>query len=529
MKTGFLRAESTNKAIIMSMSLSMFAKVFNFAQSLVASYAFGTQTSTDILFYMLSMVILLSTLLSSVNQQVIVPNAIYLRNGSSEEDSKKFITFIYFIYLAVGAAVTAVLMLAPEKILILFSRFSPEHITDHISIIQFVIPTFILIIANTFILDIFTSYRYFTLPMLLDMLKNIIIIVFVLLFKDVFSVTSLAIGVLIGNLAQFILLNFMFFIVLKCKPSFKWYHLSSEIKGNIGFVIGGFMTTFLSSFVVMYLMSGFTSGVFSAMDYGQKISTVFTMVIVGQITTVIGMNIIEIYAKKDFERLNETFLNYLRMSIFLIIPFCFVISLNSDAIISILFERGEFTSESVMLTSVFLRYLMLSLPYALINGFVVRLIIAKQIQRVSFWWQTSQSIGNILILWPLIHFFGYMGYNVGTLAAEYIYLYLLLYFLLRHQFGFIDRKQVIRYFSLNALMNTGIAAMFFIFDIKAGAEGSFMQKFIHIAWVSLLFILLNLVIGYVTGINREEIKKSIGFIFSNGGQSRTIFTETGGD
>ena len=32
MKSGFLKAESTNKAIFLSMSLSMLAKVFNFAQ-----------------------------------------------------------------------------------------------------------------------------------------------------------------------------------------------------------------------------------------------------------------------------------------------------------------------------------------------------------------------------------------------------------------------------------------------------------------------------------------------------------------
>jgi putative peptidoglycan lipid II flippase len=511
MKSSFLKAESTNKAIVSSMALSMFAKVFNFAQSLVASYAFGTQASTDILFYMLSMVILLSTLLSAVNQQVIVPNVIFIRTSNSEEDSKKFISFIYFVYLAIGATVTMILMLMPEKILALFSKFSMEHIMSNIDILKFIIPTFILIIANTFILDIFTSYRYFTLPMLLDMLKNIIIILFVLLFKDVFSVTSLAMGVLVGNLAQFLLLNFLLFSILKCKPSFRAYHLSNEIKGNIGYVTGGFLTTFLSSFVVMYLMSGFSSGVFSAMDYGQKISTVFIMVIVGQITTVVGMNIIELHAKNDLKKLNETFINYLKMSIFLIIPFSFIISINSDGIISILFERGKFTKDSVALTSVFLKYLILTLPYALINSFMVRLIIAKQIQRVSFWWQTSQSIGNILILWPMIYFFGYVGYPIGGLIADYIYIFLLLYFLIKNQFNYIDNKQIIRFFFTNGLLNFGIAAVFYFF-IKADADGSFIQKLVHVSWVSAAFILMNLVIGYGSGINRNEITKMIKWV-----------------
>jgi len=507
MKLGFLRAENTNKAIVLSMSFSMFAKVFNFGQSLVVSFAFGTQASTDILFYMLSMVILLSTLLNSVNQQVIVPNVIYLRTNETEENSKKFISFIYLMYLIIGVIITVILMMWPEKMLELFSKFSSKDIMSNLTILKYITPTFLLIIANTFILDIFTSYRYFTLPMLLDMLKNLIIIIFVVVFKDTFSVASLALGVLVGNSLQFILLNYMLFSVLKCKPSFGRYHLSSEIKKNIGYVVGGFLTAFLSSFVVIYLMSGFTSGVYSAMDYGLKISTVFSLVIVGQISTVVGMNIIELYAKNDLKKLSETFMNYFKLSLYLIIPFSFIVALNSEGIISLFFERGKFTRQSVVLTGEFLRYFILTLPYVLINSFVVRLIIAKQIQRVAFWWQISQSVGNIIVYWVMINIFGFMGYPIGGIIASYIYIFLLMFFLLKKQFGFIDNKEVIKYFVLNGLLNFIIAAAFFALNFRTLAGGSLIQKIIHITWITLAFLFLDLSIGYVTGINKEVTKK----------------------
>lgn len=512
MKLSFLRAENTNKAIVLSMLFSMIAKVFNFGQSVVASFAFGAQASTDILFYMLSVVILLSTLLSSVNQQVIVPNVIYLRSNGTEEDSKKFISFIYLVYLVIGVFITFILMLWPEQILQLFSKFSIEHIMNNLNILKYIIPTFLLIIANTFILDIFTSYKYFTLPMILDMLKNLIIIIFVLIFKDIFSVASLALGVLMGNLLQFILLNYMLFSVLKCKPSFRRYHLSSEIKKNIGYVVGGFLTAFLSSFVVIYLMSGFISGVYSAMDYGLKISTVFSLVIVGQISTVVGMNIIELYAKNDMKKLNETFIHYFKLSLFLIIPFSFIIALNSEGIISLFFERGKFTRQSVVLTGEFLRYFILTLPYILINSFVVRLIIAKQIQRVAFWWQISQSVGNIIVYWLMINLFGFMGYPIGGIIASYIYIFLLLHIFLKKQFDFIDNKEVIKYFVSNGLLNFIIAAAFFTLNLRTMAGGSFLQKIIHISWITIAFILLNLILGYVTGINKEVTNKCIRFV-----------------
>lgn len=507
-----LRAEGTNKAIIMSMSFSMAAKLFNFAQSLVVSYAFGTQTSTDILFYMLSTVILLSTLMSSVNQQVIVPNVIYLRTNHSEKDSGRFISYIYTVYLVLGVIATTALFLWPEGILRIFSRFRPEDILANMDIIRYIIPTFLLIVANVFILDMFTSYRYFTLPMLLDMLKNIIIIAFVLVFKDVFSVSSLAMGILFGNLLQFIVLNFMLIFMLKCRPTIKRYSIQRHIKRNIMYVIAGHLSTFLSNFAVIYLMSGFSEGVYSALDYGQKINTVFSLVIIGQITTVVGMNIIELYAKGNHKKLNETFLTYLKMSLFAIIPFSLIISLNSEVIVSLLFERGRFTRESVMLTSSFLRLFVLTLPYLLINGFIVRLIIAKQIQRIAFWWQTLQSTGNIIVIWAMTGVLGYIGYPAGVIAASYIYIFLLMYFLLRHQFDYINNMEAIRFFAFNALLGIGTAAAFYALGLRASVDADLVDKLGTLVWSSALFIAVYLAVGYASGINRSVIKDMLSFV-----------------
>ncbi len=494
--------ENTNKAIIFSMGFSLFAKLFNFSQSLVVSYAFGTNKSTDILFYLLSLIILLTTLLSSINQQIIIPNTIEIRKKASEEDSRKFIMYMYMIYLAVGIVVTAVLAVSPETILDTFSKLGLSDIRENILIVRFLIPAFLLIIINTYILDIFTSYKYFTMPMMLDMFKNVVIIAFVLILRDRLAVTSLAIGVLAGNFLQFIVLNYLLFHVLKCRFSFKKYALSAEIKRNIAFVITGQLTTFLNGFAVMYLMSGFSAGVYSAMDYSVKINTVFSMVVIGQIVTVVGINIIELHAGGKFEKLNETFISYFKSSMFFILPFSFLISLNSEYIISILFERGRFGSEAAALTGAFLKYFSLTPPYVLLNSFIVRLIIAKQIQRVAFFWQASQSVFNVAVIGLAIHFLGYMGYPVGSLAANYIYVLLLVHFLLKRQFGYIDRAEILRYFLLNALLNILIYWLMTAFTGYLPDGQGILYKLGILAAFSLAFLSIYLASGYITGLNR---------------------------
>jgi len=102
MKFSFLKTENTNKAIVSSVFFSFFAKLLTFAQSLVISYFFGTQIATDIIFYVISFILLFTTITYALDQQVIIPNAIYIRDNISESESKTFIMYIYIIYFIIG-------------------------------------------------------------------------------------------------------------------------------------------------------------------------------------------------------------------------------------------------------------------------------------------------------------------------------------------------------------------------------------------------------------------------------------------
>jgi len=450
---GFLKPESTNKAIIFSMSMSLVAKVLTFIQSLAISYAFGAQKSTDILFYGVSLVLLLTSIVSSINQQVIVPNVISIRNTRSEEESGSLISFIYFIYLIVGILGSVVLFVFPAKVLSLLSRFTTGDIEANIVTIRFIIPTFIFILINTYILDILASYRYFTLPMFLDMAKNLIIIACIMLLKGRFSVTSLAIGIFCGNALQFIVLNFMMLKMLNWRLSVKYYPVENNVRKNILYVIMGQLMAFIHGFITMYLLSGFDSGVFTAMDYGQKITVVIISVVIGQISTVVGMNIIELHSIGDYRSLNTVFLNYLKKSMLLVLPGCLILALNSHSVIYVLFQRGRFTEEDVRITAGFFLLFTLAIPLRLVDTFVVRLIIAKQIQRISFLWQIFYNALSVPMIFLLVYSVGYYGYPLGELVASTLYITLQFRFLLKKQFTYIDTSLLAKFLMVVLAIN----------------------------------------------------------------------------
>ena len=508
MKDGILRSESTNKAIIFSSILSLLAKLFTFVQSMIISYAFGIQKSTDILFYAVSFVVLFTSLVCSINQQVIVPTAINIREKVSEEDSKSFISFIFFIYLLIGAAVTVLMLFSSVKAFALFSRFDIDDIQENINIIRFIIMNFTLILLNTYILDVFTSFRYFTLPMMLDMVKNVVIILLVILLKNSFSVLSLAIGIFAGNLIQFAILIVLMKVVLKCKFSLKTYKIDSLVKRNILFVVLGQITTFIYNFAVMYLISAFDTGTYTAMSYSRKITDMVSTVIIGQLSVVIGMNIIELYARKDFNRLNELFLKYLKLSLFLVLPLCFVLSFNSREIISIVFERGKFSSDAVKLTAVFFKYFILIIPFLLVDSLIGRLIIAKQIQKVSFLMQAFGSFMSVVLIWVMVKALGVYGYTIGLLISEAVYFFLNTNIMIKTQFKFINSFLIMKFFIFNYGLNLIITGFLFLTAEWFNAQQIFLEDTILLLIFSTAYFSLYIIASYFSRQNRDLLIKT---------------------
>ena len=500
---GFFRAETTNRAIAYSMSFSMFSRLLTFAQYLVISYYF-LASETDIVFYLLSVVILLTTFVNAVNQQVIVPSVISTRASYSEEEAKKLISRIYIIYLIAGVLLTILLLISPMELFNKVSGFD-KQIYENKQTIFFMLPVFLLVLTNNYIIDIFTSYRYFTVPMILDMVKNILIILFVLIFKDVLSVSSLALGYLSGYIIQFIILNIMLSNIIKLKVTFKKIKTGILKSKNIIYVIGGQLAIILNNFIIMYLISSFNEGVFSAMEYGRRINTILIAVIVVQFTTVTGVRIIELYTQKKYQDINNTFSTYLRAGLFILMPLCIIMSMNAESVVSIVFERGEFGSEAVRMTTDFFRIFVLTIPFRLIERFVFRLIIAKQIQKVGFICHLISNTVQVIVIWILVKNIGYTGYPVGLFLSLFVYVFLILIIIPKKHFDCVKPMPLIKNFFASAGVNILIAVGIYFIVSSTGTGQSFITKTIILIALSGIHIIAYAAICLLTGFNKDII------------------------
>jgi putative peptidoglycan lipid II flippase len=447
-----IKSNSTSKSVFFSTFFSLIARVFSFVQAMIVSYYFGATKSTDFLFFCVSITMLLPGLFSSINQSVIVPNAIRLREKKSEEESRRFVSYIYFLYVIAGIAVCAVISMIPEEFMQLVSKFDRPDVKENLRIVQLIIPTFFFTLTNSYLLDVFNSYKYFTLPMMLDMVKSILTILFIVLLGKEYGVVSMAAGILTAQIIQFALLNGFLIKLLGFRLKFRLYRLDKELKRNIFFVVISQVSTILSQYVAIYLISGLNEGVYTALSYSDKLYSIFVLVFADQISTVFGIDMIEMYARKEYEKLNQQYLKCLKVMMTIILPICFIMAAQASLVISVLFERGNFTSESVQLTSIFFKYTILIIPLLLMDRLTVRLIIAKQILHISLIWNVISKLLTCAVVFIIVEYIDFKYYGLGLLLVQFIYIILINLFMIKKQFRFIKVKSSLLYVAVNTIL-----------------------------------------------------------------------------
>ncbi|MFV0400698.1 MAG: murein biosynthesis integral membrane protein MurJ [Oscillospiraceae bacterium] len=499
------KKKSMNWDILLSVSFSLGAKILTFFQSVVVSWQYGAQRTTDILFYAVGIITTCSVICSTVNQQVIVPNLIKLREKSGEESAMRFGTLVFIVYFLTAGVLSAVLAAFPVEAFSFLSKFEHSALLENASVLRIIAPTLLLMVINTLITDIFTAYKYFTMPMVVDGIKSLLIIVIVLLPWQGGSIIKLSQAILIANVLQLVFLLITMRVILKWRPRYGKTGLDRSVGANISYVVVGQVIVFLAGIILMYLVSGFEDGIYTAMDYAQKINTVIATVVISQLTTIVGINIIEYYHSGQHEILSELFGRYLRVSFYMITPVCFVLAMCAKPLISVLFERGEFGAEASANTAQFFMIFILIIPFRLISDFVNRLIIARQIQRTSLVWKIINNVAIMLFAWLMVGLFGYVGAPLGQLIGTVLYC-VFLFIVLGKYFPFIQhRGEIVGFLIKNLLVNAGLSLVLgMLFNNLMSATGLF-AKLLSMLLAGGAYFAVYLLLSLVPGLFRKEL------------------------
>lgn len=455
----------------MSTIFNVFNKGLVFINSLVIAFFFGAQLKMDIYFYAYNTIVILSTFITNLNAAVLIPESMRLRSQAGDKEAIRFLTFFIYLYAAVTILLCLIFLINPVKTFDMVSGFNKGDIQQQVQILVLSIPLIFLMPVINLLTDILTSYKFFTIPMIAGIVNGLFSILFVTLFHKMLDVLSILTGLLLSYSLNFVLLVSLMRKRLNWNFRFHFAKVGKRVWQNVFFAQAGNITSSLSSYAPLYLLSGFGNGIITSMNFALQISSMPTTLITNQFSAVAGIKFNESYADGNYRSLNETFQSTATFLLFILLPMSGIFFLFSPQIVSILFERGAFGHKGVFYTSAFLRYLGLMLPLMVINTLFARLFMASHKIMQAFWYQICTNIILIIALYVIIHRFGVLAYPAAQVSV-YLLNVVGCYFLEKWYFRMIDYTRVLRYFLVLILINAAVGAGVYFFIRSTGLKST---------------------------------------------------------
>lgn len=515
------KVESYKKGIVISTVFNIFNKAVVFFNGILIAYLFGVQPGTDLVFYINNSVLILGAFVTALNSTVVIPESMRIRATDGTERAMGFLNFYLFLYaIVIACGIAVAIFFDPASFFSVVSNFRYEDLSNNKTLLYLSLPLFGMIFITNLLIDILTSHKFFTIPMFVGIVNGVFSLVCVALFHDVLGLRSFLFGLLLSYTLNIITLVVIMKKFLHWKFSIVYIVKDKRIWKNLGFAQLGNFTSTAASYMPMYILSGFNTGIITALTFAQQLSALPTTLITYQFSTVAGIKFNELYASKNFKSLNRVFNECASFLHFVMIPLCCLLFFFSRDVIEVILGFTPLSEQVSQNAALFLRYLGLLLPFMVVNTLMARLFMASHKIKESFAYQVIFNIILIICLYISVQNFGITGYP-AAMVVTYFLNFGFCYFLEKKFFNFIDFGAIFKEFWTLALVNL-IIAFIVVYCLKfAGISNAL----IRVSVAGILYLLLLLGSNKAFRLNtlisfhlESTLKKMFNYGASRGGQ-----------
>lgn len=457
-----LKSSSYKRGVFFSTLLNILAKGIAFLNTLLVAYYFGSNTSTDIYFYVLSVAMLITSTINGIDYLVLIPEAMKIRETTDEKKSQHFLNFFVWLYGFIGLLLTLAILVSPVLFFTSFSKFDVAQLQHNNELLYVGSIIIVFQLLNNLLSAILVSYKYFTIPIISGLLNSVFAIFFTIIYHERIGITGTILGISLGYVINFILL------VLILKKYHKWQFLkfywvkSKKVWQNIGLMQLNILPVWVRNYIVIYLLSGMGTGIITAINLGQMLALLPEVFILSQVASVVGIKFSELAARENFAEAGKLLSTLVNILFVLIVPVAITMAAASSDIISIVFERGDFDQSSSVTTALCFFYFSLLLPSKIFDVAFTRLFSSFQVYGLS---TLLAVIGHFIITiatYFAIMYFKLQGYFFAVLFGYYLVMPVIFYLIMRFRFKKMVRKEIIRSYTVTVI---SIPVLYYLIDL----------------------------------------------------------------
>ncbi|MCL2618174.1 MAG: murein biosynthesis integral membrane protein MurJ [Defluviitaleaceae bacterium] len=262
------------------------------------------------------------------------------------------------IVLAASAVVVALGMLfAPAIAGFGGAGFAPYYANLAANLLRLIMPLIVLGCAAFTLVGILQSFGQFYIPAAMSLLSNIVIIAYYVLFFGTFGIYGLAAVFLLGWVLQLLVqIPFLRRYGYRYRPRI---NVNMPGMSDIFKLLGPAMlftwvlpvNLIVNTFAVTHIVGGS-----AAIGLSNTVYTIVTGVFVLSVANVIFPRLSRLAAGSDDQTFGTVLRGSLKGLLYLLVPMSAGLAVVSPVLVRVLFQRGEFTPETSLLTSTALSF-----------------------------------------------------------------------------------------------------------------------------------------------------------------------------
>jgi len=371
----------------------------------------------------------------------LIPTFIKVRDQQGHEAAQQLLSSVMFWTFVLLGAVTLVLFASVNSILPwVASGFSAGKLALTRALYYLLLPTLVLSGFSTIWAAILNAGQTFALPALVPAITPTVSIIAILAAGKVWGIHVLALAALLGAALEVGILGWKLkargYSVMPLRLA-----ADSAVKEVFGqylpMVVGLLLMS--STLVVDQSMAAMLgSGSVAALGYGNRV----VGLIVGIGSLAIGTSVLPYFSRMvaaaDWPSVRRTLKVYLRLLFAATIIVTGILICLSRPIVTLLFERGNFSHRDTLLVSRVQTFFALQIPFYVMSTLLVRLVSSFRANHILMWGALISVLLNVVLNYVFMKRFGVAGISLSTSVVylvSFLYLFIMLGRLLRNVEG----------------------------------------------------------------------------------------------
>lgn len=427
---------------------TIISRITGFARDVIIARIIGTGMFADVFFAAFKLTNLLrKVLIEGSFFAAFVPAFSKIKEKYGLEEARGFSSKMFSIaFYVVILIVLFANIFMPQITKFMAPGFKGAKLEMTVSLSYIIFWYFVAISLISILSGTLNAIRKFSYYSIVPIFLNFVIILFVLYLQPYFQNIAycLAWSVVVGGVVQFFFIYFAcvyekFTIKLQLpKHSLFDENTKTAYKKMLPSIIGGGLTQ-LNTMVDLILGSFIASGV-SYLYYADRIFFLPTSVIGTAISIVILPFISKHIATKNFEKANNYIREAIELSAILVLPACFFLFCNAQMIISVIFERGKFFHQDVLVVSKMLKFLAISLPFCVFAKVLSSIFFSYSNTKIPMFITFFSVIVNISFSILMMPHLGVFAITIGTMISYILSFVVSFFILLRKKMLVIQTK-----------------------------------------------------------------------------------------